>query len=44
MQAVAAQEVDIAWAVPVSYVPQIEALESQGIVLVTAPPPTPSAT
>lgn len=37
MQAVAAQEVDLAWAVPISYVPQIEALEGQGIVLVSAP-------
>lgn len=36
MQAVAAQEVDLAWAVPTSYVPQIEALEGQGIVLVSA--------
>jgi peptide/nickel transport system substrate-binding protein len=37
MQAVAAQEVDIAWAVPISYVPQIEGLESQGVILVSAP-------
>jgi peptide/nickel transport system substrate-binding protein len=37
MQAVAAKEVDIAWAVPVSYVPQVQGLESQGVVLVTAP-------
>jgi peptide/nickel transport system substrate-binding protein len=37
MQAVAAQEVDLAWAVPISYVPQIEQLESQGVVLVSAP-------
>jgi peptide/nickel transport system substrate-binding protein len=37
MQAVAAQEVDLAWSVPISYVPQIEALEGQGIVLVSAP-------
>ncbi len=36
MQAVAAKEVDIAWSVPASYVPQVRALEDQGIRLVTA--------
>jgi peptide/nickel transport system substrate-binding protein len=36
MQAVAAQEVDLAWSIPVSFVPQIQALESQGVALVTA--------
>ena len=37
MQAVAAKEVDIAWSVPVSYVPQVQALEGQGVLLVTVP-------
>jgi peptide/nickel transport system substrate-binding protein len=37
MQAIEAKEIDIAWAMPSSYVTQIRDLESQGIKLVTAP-------
>jgi peptide/nickel transport system substrate-binding protein len=36
MQAIAAKEVDIAWSMPTSFVPQIQALESDGINLIVA--------
>jgi peptide/nickel transport system substrate-binding protein len=36
MQAIEAKEVDIGWALPVSNIPQIQALESKGVNLVSA--------
>ena len=36
VQAIAASEVDIAWSMPTTYVPQIQALEAQGVNLLIA--------
>ena len=35
MQAIEAKEIDIAWSIPVTYIPQVQAMESKGVKLVS---------
>ncbi len=36
MQAIEAKEIDIAWSIPVTYIPQVQAMEDKGVVLVSS--------